>query len=51
MSKGDAISKSMSALIQQLLNDILQAKAILTPAQKQIIREYMASRAHGSTKP
>lgn len=45
MSKGDEISKDTSELISHYLGAILEAKAILTPQQQQMIREYLASGA------
>ena len=41
MSKGDAISKSTSQLINHSLEAMLAAKAILTPEQQNKIRAYM----------
>jgi hypothetical protein len=43
MSKGDAISKSTSQLINHSLDAMLAAKAILTPEQQKMIRAYMES--------
>jgi Spy/CpxP family protein refolding chaperone len=45
MSKGDEISKDTSELINHYLGAILDAKAILTPQQQQMIREYLANGA------
>jgi Spy/CpxP family protein refolding chaperone len=45
MSKGDEISKSTSQLINHYLDAILSAKAILTPEQQKMIREYIATGA------
>lgn len=45
MAKGAAISKSVSLLIDHALDAILAAKAILTPAQQEMIREYLTGGA------
>jgi Spy/CpxP family protein refolding chaperone len=45
MSKGDEISKDTSELINHYVGAILDAKAILTPQQQQMIREYLANGA------
>ena len=45
MSKGDEISKLTSQLINHSLDAILAAKAVLTPEQQKMIREYMESGA------
>jgi Spy/CpxP family protein refolding chaperone len=47
MAKGDAISKSVSDLVDHYLDAILSAKKILTPQQQKIIREYMENGGHG----
>jgi hypothetical protein len=41
MDKGNQISKSISQLIDHYLNAILAAKAMLTPEQQRMFREYM----------
>lgn len=47
MAKGDAISQSVSQLVDHYLDAILKAKTILTPEQQDMIRRYMATRGHG----
>jgi hypothetical protein len=42
MAKGNAISQSVSQLVDQYLDAILKAKTILTPQQQDMIRRYMA---------
>jgi Spy/CpxP family protein refolding chaperone len=51
MAKGDAISKSVSELVDHYLDAILSAKKILTPQQQKIIREYMENGGHGFGAP
>jgi hypothetical protein len=51
MSKGDEISKSTSQLINHYLDAILSAKAILTPEQQKMIREYIATGAPAPPPP
>jgi Spy/CpxP family protein refolding chaperone len=51
MSKGDAISKATSQLINHFLEAMLAAKAILTPEQQKMIRAYMERRADALPPP
>jgi hypothetical protein len=51
MSKGDEISRSTSQLINHYLDAILSAKAILTPEQQKMIREYVATGAPAPPPP
>jgi hypothetical protein len=51
MSKGDAISKSTSDLISHYLDAMLAAKAILTPEQQKMIRNYMQNGAPAPPAP
>jgi hypothetical protein len=51
MSKGDAISKATSQLINHFLEAMLAAKAILTPEQQKMIRAYMERRADALPAP
>jgi hypothetical protein len=51
MSKGDAISKSTSQLINHYLDAMLAAKAVLTPAQQKMIRAYIESGAPALLTP
>ena len=51
MSKGDEISKSTSLLINHYLEAMLDAKAILTPAQQKMIRAYFESGAPALPNP
>lgn len=47
MAKGDAISQSVSQLVDHYLDAILKAKTILTPEQQDMIRRYMAEHGRG----
>jgi hypothetical protein len=47
MAKGNAISQSVSQLVDQYLDAILKAKTILTPEQQDMIRRYMAMHGQG----
>jgi Spy/CpxP family protein refolding chaperone len=51
MSKGNEISKDTSELISHYLGAILDAKAILTPQQQQMIREYLENGAPALPAP
>jgi Spy/CpxP family protein refolding chaperone len=51
MSKGDEISKSTSQLINHYLDAMLAAKAILTPEQQKMIREYIERGAPALPRP
>jgi len=51
MAKGDAISKSTSDLINHYLDAMLAAKAILTPEQQKMIRNYMQNGAPAPPAP
>lgn len=51
MAKGDAISKSTSDLINHYLDAMLSAKAILTPEQQKMIRNYMQNGAPAPPAP
>jgi hypothetical protein len=51
MDKGNAISQSVSQLINHYLDAILEAKNILTPQQQDMIRRYMEMRGHGMGGP
>jgi Heavy-metal resistance len=51
MSKGDEISKAAAQLIDQYLDAILAAKAILTPEQQKMIRTYMERSARSFPAP
>ena len=51
MAKGDAISKSTSELINHYLDAMLSAKAILTPEQQKMIRNYMQNGAPAPPAP
>jgi len=51
MAKGDAISKSTSDLITHYLDAMLAAKAILTPEQQKMIRNFMQNGAPAPPAP
>jgi len=51
MAKGDAISKSTSDLISHYLDAMLAAKAILTPEQQKMIRNFMQNGAPAPPAP
>lgn len=46
MAKGNAISQSVSQIVDHYLDAILKAKTILTPQQQDMIRHFMAMHGH-----